>query len=381
MITKDLSAENSPMSVPTLNELADLPDLPASAPEVWSNPLTQYVNSLYSTVVSRRSSLGLPNPGLAENINKEVARDVFLTPYFFSGLRADIAKSFSMNPAFQVSHSLSLGSPVLPNYTFAAFYATDNAFMQGNIESDLSLSGRIHWAWSLANASKANFQLAEGQPAMLQLEHDYLGSDYSINFKALNPSYLSGGFTGVVVGSFLQSVTPRLALGLEGVYSSQSPLYPPDAAVSYVGRYSTPEWIASAQLQATGAFTASFWRKIAEKVEAGLETTIGVNAQQAMMLGTAPTLEGTTSLGAKYEFRQSVFRGQIDNLGKVACLVERRILPFVALTFAGELDHVKSQARVGLGLQIEAGSEEVFEQQQQLMLAEQQQQQQQDGTL
>ncbi|PRT55205.1 Mitochondrial import receptor subunit TOM40 [Wickerhamiella sorbophila] len=359
------------MSVPTLNEIAQIPELPPSAPAIWANPVLTYVNSMYQSVSQRRSALGLPSPGTIENINKEVSKDVFLTPYFFTGLRADVSKSFSMNPAFQVSHSLSMGSPVLPSYAFAAFYATDNAFLHGNFEGDKSLSGRAQFGWNPANTSKANFQIAPGQPAMLQLEHDFLGSDFSLNFKALNPSLLSGSFTGVLVGSLFQSLTSHLSLGLEAMYSSQSSLYPPDAAVSYYARYATPNWIASAQVQATGSITASFWRKVADKVEAGIESTVGVNAQQAMMMGTPPTLEGVTTIGAKYEFRQSMFRGQVDSNGKVSCLVERRVLPVVSLTFAGELDQFKNQARVGLGLQLEAGGEEVFEQQQ---MMEQQQQ-------
>jgi mitochondrial import receptor subunit TOM40 len=363
-------ASSSALPIPSLGDVSNIP-LPgfkpqkvSSGPSIWeSNPVFSYVNDVYSSIAARRAALNLSNPGTMENINKEVSKDVFLNNYFFTGLRADLTKSFSVNPAFQVSHSFSLGSPVMPPYGFAAFYATDNVFLQGNIDNDLSLSGRLHYGWTKSNITKANVQIANGQPAMLQVEHDYQGSDFSLNFKSLNPSVLDGGFTGVAVASLLQSVSPKLALGLEAVYSSQSPLYPPDAAVSYVGRYVADDWIAAAQLQAQGAVLASFWRRVTDKVEAGIETSIAVGGnQQALMMGHAPSIEASTTIGAKYEFRQSVFRGQIDSAGKVSCLLERRVLPVVSVIFAGEIDHSKSTARLGLGLQFEAGGEEAMQQ-------------------
>lgn len=363
-------------AVPSVQDIHDIADMAPTAPGIWTNPLFSYINKAYTSIQKRRSSLGLTNPGTAENVNREVARDVCLTPFFYSGLRADVSKSFSLQPAFQVSHALSLGSPVLPSYAFAVAFANEKTLLQGNIEADMSLSGRMHYNWQPTQVSKAQFQISDGQPAIVQLEHDYLGSDFSLNFKAMNPTFLFGAFSGVVTGSILQSLTPHLAVGLETMYSSApSPELPANAATSYFGRYSTPNWIASAQLMATGSATLSFWRKIADKVEAGLESTVGVNTQQAMMTGAPPSLEGITAIAAKYEFRQSVFRGQIDSDGKVSCLVERRVLPILSLTFAGEIDHAKSTSRVGFGLQLEAGSEEVFEQQQQLMIETQQREQ------
>lgn len=255
----------------------------------------------------------------------------------------------------------------MPKYGFAAFYATDKSLLQGNVDSDLSVSGRFHYGWSSNAVTKANMQIAQGQPAMFQFEHDFQGPDFSLNFKTLNPSILDGTFTGIGVVSFLQSISSKLALGLETVYSAQQASHPPDAALSLVGRYVSSDWIATAQLQAQGAINATFYRKVTDHVEAGIEASIGLaNPQAAMLAGGAapagPSIEGTTTMGAKYEFRQSVFRGQIDSNGKVACLLERRVLPVISVLFAGEIDHAKSAARVGLGIQLEAGGEEMYAQ-------------------
>ena len=47
-----------------------------------------------------------------------------LSNFIFDGARADLTKGISLNPAFQVTHSFSLGSQVAPpNYSFGAVYA------------------------------------------------------------------------------------------------------------------------------------------------------------------------------------------------------------------------------------------------------------------
>lgn len=50
-----------------------------------------------------------------------------LTNFMFDGARADLSKSLSINPAFQISHSFNLGSQVAaPSYNFGAVFATNN---------------------------------------------------------------------------------------------------------------------------------------------------------------------------------------------------------------------------------------------------------------
>lgn len=352
----------SKFSVPTLPEVTPL--APKSNGLWSSNPVFSYLNDVYIAISEHRKSLGLVNPGTIENLNKEVSRDVFLNQYFFTGLRADLNKAFSMSPAFQTSHTLSIGSTVLPSYAFSALYASDDYFVQGNIDNELSFSGRINYGWDKHNISKVTLQLANGQPSMCQLEQDYQASDFSVNLKTLNPSFLNGGFSGVAVASLLQSLTSKFAVGLEAMYSRQAASVPPDTAVSYVARYNASNWILSAQLQAQGALVASFWRKVTDKVEAGLETQVAATVKpitDSLMgtpIGFEPVVEGQTTLGAKYEYRQSVFRGQLDSTGKVGVFMEKRVLPTVSILFSGEIDHSKNQSKVGVGLQFEAAGNE-----------------------
>lgn len=89
------------------------------------NPVSVALSSLNASFTERRAALGLRNPGTVENISREVQRDVFLNNHTFSGMRADLMKSFSMNPVFQLSHAFTMGAQGLPAYTLAAIYGTN----------------------------------------------------------------------------------------------------------------------------------------------------------------------------------------------------------------------------------------------------------------
>jgi mitochondrial import receptor subunit TOM40 len=326
------------------------------------NPIAATFSDAYNAFQERRRRLGLSNPGLVENIAKEVQRDVLTTNLMFTGLRADLTKAFSFNPLFQVSHQFAMGERLSP-YTFAALYGTSKVFAQGNIDDQGALSATFNWRWSNALTTKSRFQIAPGATGqdMAQFENEYLGNDFTATLKALNPSFLEGGLTGIFIGQYLQSVTPKLALGLEAVWQRAGLTQGPDTAVSYVARYKSDSFIASAQLQAQGALNASYWQRLSDKVQAGVDMTLQVAPSGAMMGGL--TKEGITTFGAKYDFRMSTFRAQIDTKGKLSCLLEKRVAAPVMMTFAADVDHYTQQAKIGVGISIEAGGEELQEQQ------------------
>lgn len=66
------------------------------------------------------------------------------------------------------------------------------------------------------------------------------------------------------------------------------------------------------------------------------------------MMGSGMRKEGVTTIGAKYEFRMSTFRAQVDTQGRLCCMLEKRIAPTVSLTFVGDVDHFKVCSIVSL---------------------------------
>lgn len=255
--------------------------------------------------------------------------------------------------------------------------------MQGNVDNEGQLSTRFNYRWSPSLITKTAIQIAPGpNQAMVQFDNEYTGRDFTASLKTLNPSIIDGGLTGIFIGSYLQSVTPNLALGLEAIWQRAALNQGPETAVSYCAKYRGNDWIASAQLAAQGAIQTSYWRKLTDKVEAGVDLNLqfaGLSGAGGLMGGPVRK-EGVTTVGAKYDFRMSTFRAQVDSTGKLSCLLEKRVAPPVQLTFAADMDHfkvccclskprisadrsLKQQAKIGVAVSIEANNEELQEQQ------------------
>ncbi|KAI9697918.1 MAG: translocase of outer mitochondrial membrane [Candelina mexicana] len=332
------------------------------------NAVLSLLRDTYLAFSDRRDSLGLPNPGTVDNIAREVQKEVLLNNYAFSGLRADLTKAFSVTPLFQVSHSFSMSAGGIPPYAFAVLYGSPKVFLQGNLDNDLSLSARANYRWNSSFVTKTNTSIAPGSgQAMIQIDNDYTGKDFTASLKSMNPSILEGGLTGIFVASYLQAVTPKLALGLEAVWQRTAVDTGPETAVSYCAKYKGSDWTASAQLQAQGAVNTSYWRRLTEKVDAGVDLNlqfIGMGrGGGGGLMGGSVRREGTTALGARYNFTTSTFRAQMDSSGKLGCLLEKRVAPPVTLTFAGEIDHFKQESKIGLAVSLESAGEELLEQQ------------------
>lgn len=219
-------------------------------------------------------------------------------------------------------------------------------FLQASLDNDRQLQARANYRWSPSLITKTNTQIAPGPgQAIIQVDNEYTGKDFTASVKALNPSILDGGLTGIFVASYLQSITPKVALGLEAVWQRSGVDTGPETALSYCAKYTGKDWIASAQLQAQGAFNTTYWRRITDKVEAGADLNLQFlglgRARGGGLLGGAMGREGVATVGAKYDFRNSTFRAQLDSSGRLGVLMEKRLAPALQLTFAGEIDHVK----------------------------------------
>jgi mitochondrial import receptor subunit TOM40 len=212
------------------------------------------------------------------------------------------------------------------------------------VDHEGSVSARFNHGWSANNIFKAQAQLSQqAGHNMIQLEHDFVGTDFNLNFKAINPSPVDS--SGVYIGSYLQSVSKNVALGVESLF--QRGPTGSDLANSYLAKYTSSDksWIATAQIQAQGVIQATYWQKLSEKVDVAADIQI-INA---------PTRrDAIATLGAKYDFRAAQFRAQVDSTGKVSALLEQRFIPAFAFLVSGEIDHFKNQAKVGVGVMIES---------------------------
>ncbi|KAL4254099.1 Tom40 family protein [Abortiporus biennis] len=267
-------------------------------------PLVGPFANLYNRFSSWRHSLDLPNPGTVENIQKEV-KATHLTNFFFDGGRADLTKSVSLNPAFQVTHSFAFGSQVAPpSYNFGAVFANNNLFLQGGMDNEGNLNMRFNQGWTPNNVTKVHGQIS----SQVGHSHQPLPSRFDWN--------LLGG---------LLTIT----------------------STSYLAKYTSTDksWIATAQVQSSGILQATYWQKLSDKVDV---------AADLQMIAAPARRDAVATLGAKYDLRMSTFRAQLDSTGKVSALLEQRFAPTFAFMVAGEIDHFKNSAKVGVGVMLES---------------------------
>lgn len=194
---------------------------------------------------------------------------------------------------------------------------------------------------------------------MLQLEHDYVGSDFSLNLKMVNPNPIdvppsfqkgkpqhglaklyNSSFTGIFVASYLQSVTQNLALGGEFLLQKPTPEME-EQTVSIVAKYSgkppvkdvpppppgmppyDPAYTLTATYQpAAGILHASYYHRLNQRAELGSEI-------QALFGGGRR--EAVATVGFKLDTIFATIRGSVDTHGKVNAMMEERMAQGLAL--------------------------------------------------
>lgn len=100
-------------------------DLSSTLSLFTENPAAAVIKDAFNSFSERRAQLNLPNPGTVDNLAREVQKEVMLSNFMFSGIRADLTKVFSMSPLFRVSHAFSMGSgSSMAPYNLSAMYGS-----------------------------------------------------------------------------------------------------------------------------------------------------------------------------------------------------------------------------------------------------------------
>lgn len=100
------------------------------------------------------------------------------------------------------------------------------------------------------------------------------------------------------------------------------------------GQLAKDSWIATAQILSQGLYQGTYWRKLSDRVEGGVDLLVvpALNPKDR---------KATATFGVKYDFRMAGLRAQLDSTGKVSMLLEQRLSPAFAFLIAGEMDHFK----------------------------------------
>ncbi|TPX31497.1 hypothetical protein SmJEL517_g05192 [Synchytrium microbalum] len=388
------------------------------------------MNTLWERLSEFRQRMRLPCPGTYENLHRDI-KGVMPTLHVIDGAKVDLTSMLS--PAFQVTHSFAWASQQYPpTYHFGAGYIGKQAFMHGQVDSDGNLQARANYSWlqpseapapppvqapkpgepqqtqpppppappSKAPTSTTKLQMQfSSMQNMLQIEHEHVGSDWSLNVKAINPnpidvppSYLlatppvgrkthPSSITGIYAASYLQSITSSLAVGGEFLYQRPNPDVeepaltlairyaplptsavppPPVLPAGFPSPYqpvnpNDPTEVLTATYQpSNGLLHTSYYKKINQRLEVAAELQLLITMGSARSEGVR---QGIASVGFKMDTVFATVRGMVDTQGKVSTVIEERLAQGLSFQLSGEMDYSKGQGgagRVGIGFTLEA---------------------------
>ncbi|KAK2966586.1 hypothetical protein RJ640_025271 [Escallonia rubra] len=276
--------------------------------------------------------MDLPCPIPYEEIHRESFMS--LKPELFEGLRFDFTKG--LNQRFSLSHSVFMGPTEVPSqsaevikiptahYEFGANFIDPKMMLFGRILTDGRLNARLKCDLSENLTLKANAQLTN-EPHMSHgmANFDYKGSDFRTQLQLGN-----GALFG---GSYIQSVTPHLALGGEVFWAGQHR----KSGIGYAARYNTDKMVATGQVASTGMVALSYVQKVSEKVSLASDFMFNYMSRDV-----------TASLGYDYILRQCRLRGKIDSNGCTAAFLEERLNMGLNFILSAELTSANHPRRL-----------------------------------
>ncbi|XP_043284706.1 mitochondrial import receptor subunit TOM40 homolog 1 [Venturia canescens] len=324
--------------------------LAASAPPPPPPPSTAYPPNLGKPEISsgnlapQETSARLENPGTIDELHK-LCKDVF--PMNFEGARLLLNRGLSNH--FQISHTLTLSSAIQSGYKFGATYVGTKQtgpteaypVFLGDIDPSGNLNANILHQLAPRLKGKLATQVQNNKFTAVQLTTDYRGDSYTASLTLGNPDITNG--TGLMVGHYLQTITPSLALGTE-IAHQRSPVPGGQiTVVSAVGRYTSGESTVSASVGLTGVHLC-FHQKVNTELQVSAELEVNARVQ-----------ESTATVAYQYDLPKAdlVFKGSVDSNWTVAAVLEKKLqpLPFT-LALSGVLNHSKPDFKLGCGLMI-----------------------------
>jgi len=265
----------------------------------------------------------------------------------FEGGKLIVQKALSNN--FQVSHNLTMSNMMPSGYRFGATYvgskmlSPQEAFpiLIADMDPSGGLQAHIIHAPSSRTRCKMMAQIAESKWKSLQLTTDYKGEDFTASLTMGNPDFLGG--TGMGILHYLQTVTPKLALGAELAYQA-APQIPGGhiGVLSAVGRYTGSDFTFSSTLANSGALHACYYQKCSQDLSVGAELEMNLRAG-----------ESRASVGYKVEIPRAGlnFKGSVNSDWEVTAVMEKKLLPIpFSLALSGMINHPKNSFMLGAGL-------------------------------
>ncbi|KAH8386672.1 hypothetical protein KR093_001834 [Drosophila rubida] len=293
------------------------------------------------------TELVLGNPGTVAELHRQCHE---MLPQTFDGFRLNISRT--LTPSLAVGHALQVGhKSQLADCQFNASYVGERSHQltgeqypmvigevdaKGNITATLMHFVASDWRCKLTAT------LLDGELQNSRLFVDYFGSNCTCTCVLSNIDVHRQ--MGVFVASYLQQVTPQLAIGVDFIYQRE-PIVPGGQAalVSAVARYQQDNRLWSAMFS-LHALELCYSQIYGQCLGASVQLRANILKRQAISRLCYHCYI------PKMGFN---FRGGIDTRGVISALCERRLEPLpILLQLSGKLNHLTNRFRFGLGLVI-----------------------------
>lgn len=294
------------------------------------HPISFCAAARLPTTMSKPSLFAnLPNPGKFDEVQKETK--AILSLDIFDGARFEMNKGLNQN--FAVTHNVSMGSSVVPpSYEFGANVGDEKMLLASRIDHNGRLTGRYQHQLTPSVALRAMASVSnEHNQDSLQVDLDFKGSN---SYSGLR--YMTGG---VATATYMQSVTPKLALGSELFYHHGRCITGLHGAL----KYGTPDQVFTAKAGSFGSVELTYAHKVNEKV--GFATELTYFHSQMCSFG----------VGAEFKLRQATYKGMVTSDCTVCATLEEKVVPGIAnFTLSGQINHKKKDYKFGFGLALGA---------------------------
>lgn len=256
-----------------------------------------------------------------------------LQPQTFDGFRGIMQRQ--MTPLFVFQHHLILGSSEIPPlYQFGTIMATD-VTSGSHFKADLDSTGGLMlsglYCPTPALGLKVGARLAEDHAGkasdMLNLEASYKGDTF-VSEATVNVSPDSKA----LVTRYLQSITPRITVGLAATYQGGI------GALEWVARRDTPGH-SRAQLHVSGPmYTMGYVRDVVpNRIAVGTELAVN----------SANPFVPQWSIAGQFKFKQSTVSTAVDVNGGVKTVIELKPNPKYNVNLSMDVNTFSDTYKVG----------------------------------
>lgn len=287
----------------------------------------------------------LGNPGTVAELHR---RCHDMLPQTFDGFRLNVSRALGSNVT--VGHSLQVGNrPQTADCQFNASYMgqrqhelTGEAYPMiiGEVDAHGNVTGTLMHFITPRCRGKLTTTILDSEVQSSRLFLDYFGNNYSCTCVLSNIDLAQR--MGVFVASYLQQVTPELALGVDYIYQREDIVPGGQAAlVSAVARYQQEnrQWSAMLSLHALELCYTQFY---GQSLGASVQLQANILKRQAISRLCYHCHMPRVGFS---------FRGGIDTRGVISAVCEKRLEPLpILLQLSGKLNHLTSRFRFGLGL-------------------------------